>query len=36
MLYLVANLPGVHFGVEQASMNWWYGHNASGDFFNDQ
>jgi cytochrome c oxidase cbb3-type subunit 1 len=33
ILYLVANLPGVHFGVEQASMNWWYGHNVLGYFF---
>src|SRR5688572_1266672 len=27
VLYLVAKVPGVHFGVEQATMNWWYGHN---------
>ena len=33
ILYLVANLPGVHFGVEQAAMNWWYGHNVLGYFF---
>jgi cytochrome c oxidase cbb3-type subunit I len=33
ILYLVANLPGVHFGVEQATMNWWYGHNVLGYFF---
>jgi cytochrome c oxidase cbb3-type subunit 1 len=33
ILYLVANMPGVHFGVEQATMNWWYGHNVLGYFF---
>jgi len=33
ILYLVANIPGLHFGVEQATMNWWYGHNVLGYFF---
>jgi cytochrome c oxidase cbb3-type subunit I len=33
ILFLVANVPGVHFGVEQAAMNWWYGHNVLGYFF---
>jgi len=33
VLFLVANIPGVHFGVQQAAMNWWYGHNALGLFF---
>ena len=33
ILYLVAKLPGVHAGVEQATMNWWYGHNALGLWF---
>jgi cytochrome c oxidase cbb3-type subunit 1 len=33
ILYLVGNLPGVHFGVEQAALNWWYGHNVLGYFF---
>src|SRR5690606_41784539 len=28
VLFLVANLPGVHYGVQQATTNWWYGHNA--------
>lgn len=32
-LYLVAKVPGVHFGVEQATMNWWFGHNVLGLFF---
>src|SRR5690606_30447852 len=29
-LYIVAKVPGVHFGVEQATMNWWFGHNVLG------
>lgn len=33
VLFLVANLPGVHTGVQQATMNWWYGHNALGLWF---
>jgi cytochrome c oxidase cbb3-type subunit 1 len=24
---------GLHFGVEEATMNWWYGHNVLGLFF---
>lgn len=32
-LYIVAKIPGVHFGVEQATMNWWFGHNVLGLFF---
>lgn len=30
IIYFVANVPNVHFGVEQAAMNWWYGHNTLG------
>ncbi|SFB88636.1 cytochrome c oxidase cbb3-type subunit 1 [Cupriavidus sp. OV038] len=33
VLFLVANVPGVHFGVEQATMNWWFGHNVLGLFY---
>jgi cytochrome c oxidase cbb3-type subunit 1 len=33
LLYAVANAPGVHYGVEQATMNWWYGHNVLGLWF---
>ncbi|HET9156434.1 MAG TPA: cbb3-type cytochrome c oxidase subunit I [Myxococcaceae bacterium] len=33
VLFIVANLPGVHFGVQQGAMNWWYGHNVLGYFF---
>ncbi|HCY62724.1 MAG TPA: hypothetical protein DHV59_07825 [Oxalobacteraceae bacterium] len=32
-LYLVAKIPGVHFGIEMATMNWWFGHNVLGLFF---
>ena len=32
ILYIVANLPGVHFGVQAALVNWWYGHNVLGYF----
>lgn len=32
-LYVVAKVPGVHFGVELATMNWWYGHNVLGLFY---
>lgn len=33
ILYVVAKLPGLHVGVEQATMNWWFGHNVLGYFF---
>lgn len=33
VLYLTAKIPGLHTGVEQATMNWWYGHNVLGYFF---
>jgi cytochrome c oxidase cbb3-type subunit I len=33
VLFLVANIPDLHHGVEQATMNWWYGHNALGLWF---
>src|SRR3546814_3718448 len=33
ILFLVGNLPSVHFGVEQATMNWWFGHNVLGLFY---
>jgi cytochrome c oxidase cbb3-type subunit 1 len=32
-LFLVANAPGVHFGVEHAAANWWFAHNALGLWF---
>jgi cytochrome c oxidase cbb3-type subunit I len=30
ILYIVAKVPHVHFGVEQAIVNWWYAHNVLG------
>lgn len=33
VLYLVAKLPNLHFGMEQATMNWWFGHNVLGLFY---
>lgn len=33
VLYLVGKIPGVHFGVEQATMNWWFGHNVLGLYY---
>jgi cytochrome c oxidase cbb3-type subunit 1 len=32
-LYFVGNIPNLHFGVQQATMNWWYGHNVLGLFY---
>jgi cytochrome c oxidase cbb3-type subunit I len=25
VLFFIANVPGLHFGVQQATMNWWFG-----------
>ncbi|WP_116812317.1 cbb3-type cytochrome c oxidase subunit I [Steroidobacter cummioxidans] len=33
ILYVVAKIPGLHVGVQQATMNWWFGHNVLGYFF---
>lgn len=33
LLFVVAKMPGVHTGVQQATMNWWYGHNVLGLWF---
>jgi cytochrome c oxidase cbb3-type subunit I len=32
-LFLIGNIPGLHFGVEQATANWWFGHNVLGLFY---
>ncbi|HSI58318.1 MAG TPA: cbb3-type cytochrome c oxidase subunit I [Ideonella sp.] len=32
-LFIVAKIPGLHAGVEQATMNWWFGHNVLGLFY---
>ncbi|MDK3018905.1 cbb3-type cytochrome c oxidase subunit I [Pseudodonghicola flavimaris] len=29
-LFIVANLPGIHYGVEEATTNWWFAHNVLG------
>lgn len=33
VLFLVGNIPGLHFGTQQAAMNWWFGHNVLGLFY---
>jgi cytochrome c oxidase cbb3-type subunit 1 len=33
VLFLIGNVPGLHFGVQQATMNWWFGHNVLGLFY---
>lgn len=33
VLFLVANVPGLHRGVQQGAMNWWFGHNVLGLFY---
>ena len=33
VLFFVANIPGLHRGVEAATMNWWFGHNVLGLFY---
>ena len=33
VLLFVAKFPGVHFGIQQATMNWWFGHNVLGLFY---
>jgi cytochrome c oxidase cbb3-type subunit 1 len=33
ILLAVAKWPGLHRGVPQAAMNWWYGHNVLGLWF---
>ena len=33
VLYIVAKMPGVHFGIEQATTNWWFAHNVLGLFY---
>ena len=33
ILFLIGNFPELHFGVQQATVNWWYGHNVLGLWF---
>lgn len=30
VLFVVANIPGLHSGVEEATVNWWFAHNVLG------
>jgi cytochrome c oxidase cbb3-type subunit 1 len=30
VLFLVANIPGLHIGVQHAIINWWFAHNVLG------
>jgi len=30
LLFVVANWPNLHFGVEHAAVNWWFAHNVLG------
>jgi cytochrome c oxidase cbb3-type subunit 1 len=32
-LFFIGNLPAVHNGIAQATMNWWFGHNVLGLFY---
>jgi len=29
-LFLVSNIPGLHIGAQQATVNWWFAHNVLG------
>jgi cytochrome c oxidase cbb3-type subunit I len=33
ILFFIANIPNLHFGVQGAAMNWWFGHNVLGLWF---
>ena len=30
ILYVIANFPGIHVGVQQATVNWWFALNVLG------
>lgn len=30
ILFTLGNIPGLHSGVQQATMNWWFAHNVLG------
>lgn len=30
VLFFIANLPGIHSGVQEATVNWWFAHNVLG------
>jgi cytochrome c oxidase cbb3-type subunit I len=33
ILFVIANMPYLHFGVEHALVNWWFAHNVLGLWF---
>lgn len=33
ILFGIANIPSIHFGVEHALVNWWFAHNVLGLWF---
>lgn len=33
ILFFIGNIPNFHVGVEQATVNWWFGHNVLGLWF---
>ncbi|MEO7344381.1 MAG: cbb3-type cytochrome c oxidase subunit I, partial [Methylotenera sp.] len=33
ILFFIGNIPNLHFGVQGAAMNWWFGHNVLGMWF---
>jgi cytochrome c oxidase cbb3-type subunit 1 len=33
VLFTVVNFPNLHVGIEQATVNWWFGHNVLGLFY---
>lgn len=30
ILFVIANIPGLHSGAEEATVNWWFAHNVLG------
>jgi len=30
ILYVISNIPGLHVGAQQATVNWWFAHNVLG------
>lgn len=30
ILFVIANMPGIHVGTEEATVNWWFAHNVLG------
>ncbi|WP_051176251.1 cbb3-type cytochrome c oxidase subunit I [Luteimonas mephitis] len=30
VLFIIANIPGIHTGAQEATVNWWFAHNVLG------